>query len=460
MTFPRAMRMLKRLWWIPLVLAVLGALAASQLVKGKSTTYSATGRLHVQETLVGFSPGSGDPSPVTPITKAADLSEGSFVVPEPARTAAKSLGAAVSGPYLTSHLNFTALSGTDSELTLTGQPSRDVAAKRLVAYLNAYVAWKRDAEVKQLQQVDASLKKAGTNTSDQSARRIETAISTIPRQITASQSVDTTAKKGFPKLAAILGGLIAGLALGVLAALLFGRLDERVRRGSEVEDPGDRPLDIDSVRRPQTMHTLRCELELAGMAGDGATLAVTSPSRSERQTPVAMELARAFAASGRPTVLVSADVRAGSSQPSGVASYLDGTDAALQALQLEDNLVWIPEGTSAVEPEALFSSERLGRLLAEARTLGTAVIVDAPRIEDDAEAPLVAGMADLTLLVIHSGQTTWSRLDSALAHLRRITSRPVRTAVDRASGRGYAAPAGTEAPRRSRRERVEAGAAG
>ena len=140
-----------------------------------------------------------------------------------------------------------------------------------------------------------------------------------------------------------------------------------------------------------------CELELVGMASDGATLAVTSLQRSERRTPVAAELAKAFASSGRPTVLVSADVRSGATDggPTGVSTFLDGSDDSLEVAPLDENLVWVPAGHTSAAPEALFSTERVSRLLDQARAHGSVVVIDAPRFEDDAEGPLIPGLADV-----------------------------------------------------------------
>jgi hypothetical protein len=141
-----------------------------------------------------------------------------------------------------------------------------------------------------------------------------------------------------------------------------------------------------------------------------------------------------------------------------VSTFLDGSDDRLHGVPIEENLVWVPAGTSSVEPEALFSSERVSRLLDEARTLGSVVVVESPRLED-AEAPLLPGFADVTLLVLHSGQSTWSRADVALGHLRLVAKGPVRLCVDRASGRGYTSP-GASYERRSRRTTVHTEAQG
>jgi hypothetical protein len=87
------------------------------------------------------------------------------------------------------------------------------------------------------------------------------------------------------------------------------------------------------------------------------------------------------------------------------------------------------------------------------------VVIDAPRFEDDAEGPLIPGLADVTLLVLHSGQSRWSRVDAALGRLRLVSRGPVRLCVDRASGRGYT-PFGSGVARRGRRTTVPAEAQG
>jgi hypothetical protein len=460
MTFPRAARSAARLWWIPLLLALVGALAAMHVASASKTTYSATGQIHDQETALGFSAGSGNPTPTSPYSKATDLDASSFIATDPAQTVARHLNA-VSAAELKSHLSFSAITGTDVQLTLSGQPSRKDAEQRLNAYLAALVAWKREGDARPLQLVNANLHKPGSGASSDTIRSIETALTTIPRQIYVSQAADTSVHRGFPRWAATAGGILAGLALGLLIAAVIARFDDRIRRGREVSDPSARPVDVDSVRRPATIHNLRCELELVGMASDGATLAVTSLQRSERRTPVAAELAKAFASSGRPTVLVSADVRSGATDggPAGVSTFLDGSDDTLEVVPLDENLVWVPAGHTSAAPEALFSTERVSRLLDQARAHGSVVVIDAPRFEDDAEGPLIPGLADVTLLVLHSGQSRWSRVDAALGRLRLVSKGPVRLCVDRASGRGYT-PFGSGVARRGRRTTVPAEAQG
>jgi hypothetical protein len=460
MTFRRAARSAARLWWIPLVLALIGAFAATHVVHGSGTTYSATGQIHDQETSLGFSAGSGNPTPTSPYSKATDLDASSFIATGPAAEAARKL-TGVSASEIKSHLAFSAITGTDVQLTLSGQPSRKDAEQRLNAYLNALVAWKRESDARPLQQVYANLQKPDSGASSQTIHSIGTALATIPRQIYVSQAVDTRVNRGFPRWLATVGAVVAGLALGVLFAAVIARFDDRIQRGREVSDPSLRPVDVDSVRRPATIHNLRCELELVGMAPDGATLAVTSLRRSERRTPVAAELARAFAASGRATVLVSADVRAGESDggAEGVSTFLDGSDDTLKVVPLEENLVWAPAGHTSATPEALFSTERVARLLEQARSHGSVVVIDAPRFEDDAEGPLLPGLADVTLLVLHSGQSRWSLVEVALGRLRMVSKGPVRLCVDRASGRGYTA-FGSSVTRRGRRTTVPAEAQG
>jgi hypothetical protein len=141
-----------------------------------------------------------------------------------------------------------------------------------------------------------------------------------------------------------------------------------------------------------------------------------------------------------------------------VSTFLDGSDDRLHGVPIDENLVWVPAGRSSVEPEALFSSERVSRLLDEARTLGSVVVVESPRL-DDAEGTLVPGLADVTLLVLHSGQSRWSRVEDALGHLQLVAKGPVRLCVDRASGRGYTSPGASHA-RRGRRAAVQTEAQG
>ena len=460
MTFARAARAAVRFWWIPIVIAVAGGLAATQVAGASKTTYSATGQIPRPGDGARLLTRLGRSDAHVPVHESHRPERRQLHRHAPAQTAATKLND-VTAAQLKSKLSFSAITGR----TCTHAQRPALASGRRAA---------ADGVPDRAGQLETGERRApaatGGRESPQGRERWvqrdhpydRNRAGHDPAEIYTSGSVDGSTQKGFPGWAAALGGIFAGFALGLLFAIVIGRFDDRIRRGGEVADPSMRPVDVDSVRRPASIHNLRCELELVGMAPDGATLAVTSLRRGERRTPVAAELARAFAAAGRPTVLVSADLRAGDAHdggPSGVSTYLDGSDDTLHAVPLDENLVWVPSGRTSATPESLFSSERVSRLLDQARSHGSVVVIDSPRLEDDAEAPLIPGLADVTLLVLHSGQSRWSRVDTALGHLGLVARGPVRLCVDRGSGRGYTS-LGSSHARRGRQASMQTEAQG
>ena len=83
-----------------------------------------------------------------------------------------------------------------------------------------------------------------------------------------------------------------------------------------------------------------------------SVIAVTRATRREGSSGLALALARTFAGVGTPTILVSADLRARKvREQEGLSALLDGTATSMPLIGLEENLMWLPEGTSNAPPE-------------------------------------------------------------------------------------------------------------
>jgi len=260
----------------------------------------------------------------------------------------------------------------------------------------------------------------------------------------------TSASSPKPLQSVIAGGL-AGLILGIGAALALQTLDPRLRREDQLRlhfrlpilarvpregSAGDRqlrrkrhqlhPTDADPLRWDhlssgaiEAYRTLRAVLTRPAKGSTSKSILVTSPGPSEGKTTSAMSLAASLALAGKSVILIEGDLRRpaigksfGMTAEKGVASVLSG-DATLA-----ESLVSVPvggyglwlllaeqAGEAAAELLALPAAQDL---VAEAKEMAEFVIVDSPPLATVVDALPLAGSADEIVLVVRLGV---SRLD-------------------------------------------------
>ena len=178
---------------------------------------------------------------------------------------------------------------------------------------------------------------------------------------------------------------------------------------------------------------------------------MTRATRGEGASGLALALARTFAGVGTATILVSADLRGRTvREQEGLSALLDGTATSMPLIALEENLMWLPEGTSNALPETLFSAPRVERIVRDLRDVAGVVVIDTPAVLEDSETlPLIA-CSDIVLLTVRPGATRWNPLGSAVSLIQRVAKRPLHICYDRA-------PAGSSVPAAGR---ARAGAGG
>jgi len=217
-----------------------------------------------------------------------------------------------------------------------------------------------------------------------------------------------------PSLATNIG--LAGLAVALFAGFLFWRHRPRaVRSENELIAALGAPL---VAARPLVPQDLSRQL-LAGWFDRGrAVLAVVSAEAGEGRARVAAELARAFARSGAPTLLVDADFRSpalhrefGLRNRAGLADFLEGRNTRLA--HCADNLSVLVAGRPGEDPLELLSRKRMQDLLAAAAKRYRVVLVDTPAAAQGPDLQLFAAFAGGALVV-----TRFSTKIPALKHLR------------------------------------------
>lgn len=238
-------------------------------------------------------------------------------------------------------------------------------------------------------------------------------------------------------------GTLAGLALGIGAAVLRTRLDNRVRTHRDVEQITSAPgigaiaFDAKAKQRPLIVHAdplspraesfraLRTNLQFLDMGGR-ASFVITSSVPSEGKSTTTINLAVALADAGKRVALIDADLR----KPK-VAEYLniEGaaglTDVLIGRAQVNEvmlpwggrSLYVLPAGKIPPNPSELLGSSRMSVLLEMLEREFDVVLCDAPPLLPVTDAAILARATSGALMVVSAGRTTKHQLTLATAAL-------------------------------------------
>jgi capsular exopolysaccharide synthesis family protein len=269
-------------------------------------------------------------------------------------------------------------------------------------------------------------------------------------------------------------GAAVGLVLGIVAAVLWGIFDKRLRGRDSVEGttgtnligalPEDsaRPrvevVDLDgNGLYTERVRELRTNLRFAvppGGEGPARSIAVTSPSSGEGRTTTAIDLAAALAESGRSVVLVDGDLRNPTladrltldpksriaAADKGVSTVLSGEHALPQVLIGEvavgaHAIALLPAGPKPSRAGELWATDQASALFEDLTRGFDYVVVDTPPLGAYADGTNIGALCDGVLLLSRIGRTTSSALRRAIQSLQAANVRligPVAT-FDRVS---------------------------
>jgi hypothetical protein len=389
---------LARFWWV-IALCVIFAIGLALLLPvHRLSGAKATARIHEQDTTLAFSY-KGDPQPQSANQTANDLTSADFVDPQIAQTAANKLGGGITGSQLVSGLGFTALTGTDVQLTYSGGPSQ-IAQQRLAAYVTSLIAARRSSQEKVLRGEAADLK--AKNTPADVVNRLTVAADSVKNQIHSVGGVTVAPARTISRAILLAGALLAGLILGVLVALALGRADTRIRSSDQLRRAGIRSIEVDSGRNPASVDALRVLAEVNGVGASGGVVAILAPSGGVGL--LASVLAARFAAAGRPTTLLS---------PSGAVRSSNDT--------------WEPVDQDA---SALRSVPQAEQLLESGRP-GEVFVLEGPGLMEQPEALVSAAVATITILALRPGRARWRELEQSLELLEdAVVAGRVRVCLD------------------------------
>jgi capsular exopolysaccharide synthesis family protein len=179
---------------------------------------------------------------------------------------------------------------------------------------------------------------------------------------------------------------------------------------------------------------------------DGArTVVFTSSWRGEGKTFSAVNFAATRALQGYRTLLIDADLRAGSAGSRlgldggpGLAEVLSGEVPLLDAIRMvkvgDHRLAVLTAGTPQGDFTKLFDAGRVDELLAAAAENYEQVVVDTPPLNLVSDAALLAARADAVVLVVRSGKTDRQALDVTLGRLGRLGANTVGVVLNDVKG--------------------------
>jgi len=250
-------------------------------------------------------------------------------------------------------------------------------------------------------------------------------------------------------------GLLLGLALGVAQAMLRHQLDDTMRSRTRVAEvtglPNlatityDRsaksspimPADDRSLRG-ESFRQLRTSLRFVDAASPIEVLVVTSSVEGEGKTSTAGNLAHSFAASGRKTIIVDADLRKPRLEryldvdtSAGLTTVLIG-DASLEEVvqrSAETDLDLLATGPLPPNPSELLGSEQMERLITQLRDSYDMVIIDTPPLGPVTDAALLSTHADGVLLAVRYGKTKVDQVRQSVESLEYVDARTLGTVL-------------------------------
>lgn len=201
---------------------------------------------------------------------------------------------------------------------------------------------------------------------------------------------------------------------------LFGSIPDYRRGSYKVRGAGDDFLalrDAPEGAIAEAYRSLRSNLKFVLNTGQEGleirTLAFTSCTQSEGKSVTNIDMALAFAMTGKRVLLVDADMRRpssnsylGTSLTPGLSDVLGGNLHWRDCVQrgVAENLDLLPAGKQPASPGDLFAGDETGRLVAEVREAYDLVVFDVPPVLAVADIDCLAPRLDAVLLVTRAGQ--------------------------------------------------------
>jgi tyrosine-protein kinase Etk/Wzc len=245
----------------------------------------------------------------------------------------------------------------------------------------------------------------------------------------------------------IMMGIVAGMGLGVLGAILLDRVDRRVRYPDQVtaglglqvlgvvprlKGGGNGVGGGESTPVVEAIRGVRLNLIHSCGAASPLVVTVTSPGPGDGKSFVASNLALAFADAGHRTLLVDGDVRRGRlhrvlgvARKPGLTDFLGG-DVTREAVVQEteySHLYFVGCGTRTPQAPELLSSAGMSQFLTSLRSAYSVILVDSPPLGAGVDAFALGTLTGNLLMVLRLGMTDRELAEAKLDVLDRLPIR-------------------------------------
>lgn len=424
---------LRKLWWVVVLSALLGALGSFGYAKTQTPMYTSTSSLHFSvahgETATDLNQGSNYTQ--SQMLSYAQMATGSLVL----QPVVDELDLGVSPRELSRSIEVSIPQDTSTmEIAATAddpQRAADLAAAVSEQLINV-------------------LDDAGASAADGSP----SVVVTIYDEATppAFQSSPETAK------GVLLGG-VAGGVIGVALALVIALLDTRVRNEEILVEAGGAPVlglvakapllrprafavaQEPLSRTAEDFHRICSALNYANVTSEVRVLLVTAGAPGEGKTTISVNLAMTLAGLGHTVLLVDADLRRPRvHQHAGIDGSVGMTNVLLEQVPLNvathrvsgTTLEVLPSGEIPPNPAEMLTSHRMEELITEVSAQYDYVIVDTPPTLSVADANLLAPLADGVLLVADASKTRRAALTQSVKSLELGGARILGTVLNRA----------------------------
>lgn len=471
-----------RRWWLVVILAIIGAVAAYGLARREGKTYTATAALlfrdpGVDQKLFGSSANVSDQDP----DRTAATNIKLITLPEVSTATAKRIG--LSYGEVQSAISVASAGASDivNVTAKTNDPNK--SARIATNYVKAFIALRqssdratvKDAATLLTRQINA-LSRAGRGNSAQAdqLRNRRDELNIIASLQTGDAELAQAAKvpgapSGPKKKTDTAIGLILGLIIGIVAATVAFVVDRKLRRTEEIADAFDLPV-IGTVPRDRALRdssgtawlsrhgvvedfrSLRANLRYYGIDEALTSLLIASAADGEGKSTIALGLAanasRSGGASGARVLLIECDLRhpvlaerLGFVGPlPGLAQLLTGTASHSEVVRpyaLPDGSSFdvVTAGDAAPNAAELLDSRQMGDFLEEMKAEYDLVLLDAPAIGVVSDAIPLATRVSGVLFVTRLRRTNLPDARDALSRLERVNARVLGVVVNGAQSR-------------------------
>ncbi len=222
---------------------------------------------------------------------------------------------------------------------------------------------------------------------------------------------------------------------------LFGSIPDYKRGPCKVRGAGDDFLALrDDPEGPiaEAYRSVRSNLKFVLNTGQEGlelrTLAFTSCTQGEGKSLTNIDMALAFAMSGKRVLLVDADMRRpasnrllGTSLGPGLSDVLRGELAWRECVQpgVAENLDLLPAGEQPASPGDLLAGDETGRFVAQVREAYDLVVFDVPPVLAVADIDCLAPKLDAVLLVTRAGRLSSKVVQEGRRRLQSVGAKVV-----------------------------------